>query len=125
LFRTLTWTTHRRAISTAITSVGGGETFDAVPTGCRLFAGGGFQTDRIAGNTLAIDNLRVIPQPRAECYCDIDFDGQIDIQDLANLLSNFGNIGGQTYFDGDLDCDGDVDINDLTLLLSRFGITCM
>lgn len=104
--------------------LGGGEQFSGVPTACRLFAGGGTAGDQIAGNTLAIDNLRVIPQPRAECYGDLDLNGSIGLQDLANLLSNFGNVGAQTYFDGDMDCDGDVDLNDLTLLLSRFGIVC-
>lgn len=52
---------------------------------------------------------------------DLDHDGDVDITDLAILLSNFGTASGATPDDGDLDNDGDVDITDLSLLLSLFG----
>lgn len=58
------------------------------------------------------------------CPADLDGDGDIDIGDLAILLSNFGTPGGASADDGDLDGDGDVDITDLAGLLSVFGTSC-
>lgn len=55
------------------------------------------------------------------CVGDLDGDADVDIADLALLLSNFGSTGSAA---GDLDGDGDVDIADLSLLLSRFGLSC-
>jgi hypothetical protein len=55
---------------------------------------------------------------------DLDRDGDVDLADLARLLSNYGGTGGMVYGDGDLDCDGDVDLGDLTRLLSNYGRTC-
>ena len=55
---------------------------------------------------------------------DLDDDGDVDIQDLATLLSNFGTTSGAAPEDGDLDGDGDVELADLTVLLSTFGTAC-
>ncbi len=49
-------------------------------------------------------------------------DGDVDLQDLANMLSSFGRTDAN-YAAGDLDCDQDVDLEDLTILLSNFGET--
>lgn len=49
-------------------------------------------------------------------------DGDVDLQDLAILLSNFGRTG-VDYPQGDLDCQGDVDLQDLEILLGNFGET--
>jgi hypothetical protein len=54
-------------------------------------------------------------------FGDLDCDRDVDLSDLAQLLSNFGTTADATYCDGDLDCDGDVDLNDLAELLSRYG----
>ncbi|GMU82128.1 MAG: hypothetical protein AMXMBFR47_19990 [Planctomycetota bacterium] len=54
------------------------------------------------------------------CRGDLDGDGDVDIADLAILLSGFGGIGPV----GDFDADGDVDISDLAILLSAFGTVC-
>jgi hypothetical protein len=54
------------------------------------------------------------------CLGDLDFNGVVDIADLAQLLGNFG-AGGASYSQGDLTGDGIVDIADLSLLLSEFG----
>lgn len=59
----------------------------------------------------------------APCIGDLDGDNDVDIADLAVLLSHFG-AGGADPEDGDLDGDGDVDLADLTLMLSRFGTSC-
>lgn len=58
------------------------------------------------------------------CPGDVDGDGNVDISDLAILLSHFGQTVGATFADGDFDGDGDVDLNDLAVLLAAFGRTC-
>lgn len=62
--------------------------------------------------------------PPAPCPGDLDNDGDVDITDLATLLSHFGTSSGATPAQGDLDDDGDVDISDLSAMLSAFGMTC-
>jgi hypothetical protein len=52
---------------------------------------------------------------------DLDRDGDVDLSDLAQLLSNYGTTSGAIYTDGDLDGDGDVDLADLAELLSVYG----
>ncbi|MBI5863615.1 MAG: hypothetical protein HZB38_03720 [Planctomycetes bacterium] len=54
---------------------------------------------------------------------DLDENEQVDLFDLAALLSHFGLPGGASYQDGDLDCDADVDLQDLAILLGNFGET--
>ncbi len=58
------------------------------------------------------------------CPGDLDGDGDVDLSDLAQLLSNYGMTQGATYEDGDLDGDGDVDLADLAALLAVYGTTC-
>jgi hypothetical protein len=48
----------------------------------------------------------------------------VDIDDLAELLSHYGETSGMTYYDGDLDGDRDVDLADLAALLGVYGMTC-
>lgn len=55
---------------------------------------------------------------------DLDSDGNVNLADLTQLLSNFGMTGGAVASDGDSDGDGDVDLADLTALLSNFGLSC-
>lgn len=54
---------------------------------------------------------------------DLDFDGDVDLGDLAQLLAHYGTTSGASYVDGDLDCDGDVDLADLAALLAVYGTT--
>jgi hypothetical protein len=60
------------------------------------------------------------------CLCpgDLDHDLDVDLADLAQLLSNYGETSGMTYEDGDLDEDGDVDLSDLAALLAEYGTIC-
>jgi len=58
------------------------------------------------------------------CMGDVDSDGDVDLSDLATLLSHFGENGGAAPEDGDLDGDQDVDLGDLAMLLSHFGAMC-
>jgi len=52
---------------------------------------------------------------------DLDGDGDVDLADLAALLSNYGTPSGAGPEDGDLDGDGDVDLSDLAALLANYG----
>ena len=58
------------------------------------------------------------------CPGDLDGDLDVDLADLAVILSNFGTPFGALPEDGDLDGDGDVDLTDLAVMLSNFGTTC-
>ncbi|MBU0618456.1 MAG: FG-GAP repeat protein [Planctomycetes bacterium] len=60
------------------------------------------------------------------CLCPGDLDGDLDVDlsDLAQLLSNYGATSGAGYEDGDLDEDGDVDLADLAALLAVYGTEC-
>jgi len=57
-------------------------------------------------------------------FGDLDGDCDVDLSDLARLLTNYGTTSGAAYDDGDLDCDGDVDLTDLAALLAVYGSTC-
>ena len=53
------------------------------------------------------------------CAADLNFDGQVDLADLAQTLAAFGRNDS-----ADLDDDGDTDLEDLSLMLAAFGISC-
>jgi hypothetical protein len=57
-------------------------------------------------------------RPTAQ-FCTADFvaNGSVDAQDLAVLLSQWGNVGGQA----DLNADGSVGPQDLAILLGQWG----
>lgn len=69
-------------------------------------------------------SFEVIGQLTTPCAGDVNGDNQVDLGDLAVLLSHFGTASGATLADGDLDGDGDVELDDLASLLSQFGSTC-
>lgn len=66
-------------------------------------------------------NLIDLPLP---IVGDLDSDCDVDLSDLATLLSNYGVTSGAAYADGDLDGDGDVDLSDLAALLAVYGDVC-
>lgn len=68
--------------------------------------------------TLRVDAIGTCPAG------DVDDDGDVDLQDLAILLANFGRASGAAWPDGDLDGDGDVELQDLATLLAHFGSIC-
>lgn len=78
------------------------------------------------GQTCADGNGNGTPDAceAVNCTGDLDHDLDVDIADLAQLLSNFGQQSGATPEDGDLDDDQDVDLADLTVELSNFGRQC-
>jgi hypothetical protein len=55
---------------------------------------------------------------------DLDFDNDVDLADLAQLLGHYGTTSGASYEDGDIDGDGDVDLADLAALLGVYGQSC-
>jgi hypothetical protein len=59
-----------------------------------------------------------------DCPGDLDCDNDVNINDLADLLSNYGLTAGATYAQGDLDDDGDVELDDLGALLGVYGTGC-
>ena len=58
------------------------------------------------------------------CLGDLDYDGDVDLADLAQLLAHYGMTSGAIHTDGDLDGDGDVDLADLAELLGQYGNDC-
>ena len=77
----------------------------------------------IANGTSSDINHNGIPD-ECECIGDIDYDNDIDIADLAQLLGSYGETSGMSYGDGDIDADGDVDIADLAELLGHYDDVC-
>jgi len=65
-----------------------------------------------------------VMDPCEECLGDLDGDQDVDLADLAELLSNYGTAQGAQYPDGDLDADGDVDVEDLETLLGHYREVC-
>lgn len=79
--------------------------------------------DDLAEATSADLNGNGVPD-ECDCLGDLDHDWDVDLSDLATLLSNFGETGGSAYEDGDVDEDGDIDTADIQMLLNRFGLGC-
>ncbi len=57
-------------------------------------------------------------------FADITSDGYVNLEDLQQLLANYGTTSGAAYEDGDLTEDGAVNLADLQLLLSAYGTSC-
>lgn len=67
------------------------------------------------------DDLSLVPA----CLGDLDGESSdVDLADLAMLLSSYGLTTGACYDNGDLDFDFDVDLTDLAGLLSMYGTVC-
>lgn len=56
---------------------------------------------------------------------DVDFDGDVDLSDLAALLASYTATFGTPSYDSqaDFDLDGDIDLSDLASLLAHYGQT--
>jgi hypothetical protein len=60
----------------------------------------------------------------SDCPGDLNGDGVINLEDLSQLLANYGLASGAEPDDGDIDGDGDVDLADLSALLTVYGTSC-
>ncbi len=67
-------------------------------------------------DSTALDNVRLAPPPCG----DANGDGDVDLDDLNLVLTNFGF---DTEF-GDVNDDGTVNLDDLNLVLTQFGGSC-
>ena len=67
-----------------------------------------------------VNAIEVLAAPVA-CPGDLDGDRDVDLTDLALLLSDFDCVGA---CGGDVDGDGDTDLTDLALLLANFDESC-
>ena len=52
---------------------------------------------------------------------DANEDGQVDVNDLTVVLTNFGDTKRMSWTTGDFNGDGTVDINDLTIVLAHYN----
>jgi hypothetical protein len=128
--------TQNRIVSVSITNLTTGATATAAPidwylgggaapalplaTSVRFFAGG-----TTPGNIAAFDNFSISASCGSNpCPADLDNSGDVGLQDLAILLSNFGRTDNPPAGAGNLDGDGDVDLQDLATLLAAFGTSC-
>lgn len=76
-----------------------------------------------SGNTGSGLYLVRVGCPANGCeFVDIDGNCRVELQDLANLLAEFGSLGNALA--ADTDRDGDVDLQDLANLLAAFGNDC-
>ncbi len=73
--------------------------------------------------TINLTGCRFINDP-VPCPGNLDNDGDVDLQDLATLLANFGRLDNPSGAQGNIDGDGDVDLQDLSTLLANFGRDC-
>lgn len=77
---------------------------------CLLFGGtwGG------AGSTCSDSD---VCDPSDPCPGDLDNDGVVEVDDILEVLSNYGSTGG----DGDADGDGDSDVDDILKIINGWG----
>jgi hypothetical protein len=57
--------------------------------------------------------------PPPSCPGDIDGDGDVDVNDLVAVITNWGNNPANP--DADVDGDGDVDVGDLVIVITNWG----
>ena len=98
-------------------------TYDSSTVGTAIALGdinGDHWPDLVVGNSGDV-SVKVFYAHPPPCVGDTDYDGDVDLTDLAILLSNFD---AEDYVPGDVDNDGDVDLTDLALLLANFDAQC-
>ncbi len=70
--------------------------------------------------TITTTIVATAPVPAPDCPADVDESGDVDLDDLNIVLTNFG----QKTSIGDTNGDGSVDLDDLNAVLTAFGNEC-
>lgn len=94
----------------------------AVPSDLSIYMGFRVTPDDIA---YAVSRF-VIPSPNSWCTGDVDADENVDLVDLALVLSAFGGVDGDGRYvlEADFDQNGVVNLVDLSTLLAHYGAPC-
>ncbi len=108
--------------------------WSAIHNGVTDASGGGFTLrgtlgqagiTRGSGGDLALTGgiePQTMPAEPPACPGDADGDNDVDLSDLAVVLSEFGRS--EAGLGGDVDGDQDVDLSDLAIVLAQFGTAC-
>ena len=91
-----------------------------------LVIGGGHDWPGLGGNmdiNAAVEVCNFFERVSGlQCSGDVDGSGEVSVDDMLILLSQFSNCTGECS--GDLDSDGDVDVEDLLVIIEFWGATC-
>ncbi|HSV14025.1 MAG TPA: hypothetical protein VLI90_07175, partial [Tepidisphaeraceae bacterium] len=89
-----------------------------------LQAGRIFSSTPVAGEGLGSHALTPTQSVvRLSLLGDTNLDGSVDVGDLGQLASNYGQTSGATWEDGDTNNDGAVDVADLGMLATNYGVS--
>jgi hypothetical protein len=84
------------------------------------------KSPRVVDAAAALDDVDMGAYEYNDCPWDFDADNDIDLADLATMLSKFGSehCEQDDACRADFDCDGQVGLVDLATFLARYGETC-
>jgi hypothetical protein len=91
---------------TIITTTGVSGSFASVTGGWRALT---------VGTNVVLERYALLPG-------DCDADGDVDLDDLSTLASNWNTPFGMGWANGDFDGDGDVDLDDLSALAANWQV---
>ena len=91
-----------------------------------LVNGGGHDWPGLSGNmdiNAAVEVVNFFERVSgSQCFGDVNDSGEVTVDDMLIVLSQFSNCTGECS--GDLDSDGDVDVEDLLIIIGSWGATC-
>jgi hypothetical protein len=102
-----------------------GSDWNTTATNWSSISGGPYNTAWVSGDNAILQGTSGVVAVGSVSASSMAFttDGyaNLDVNDLAVVLTNFGQTTGMTWSQGDFNYTGRVDINDLTIVLSHFG----